>query len=157
MRPLSLLALLLLSLFSGLPCQAQTAAEIYSEESLEDTWTPESLFPERWKTDAAQPSNHTGLLGKVYMQQRYLHLGTNDPEIRRIDKSFLGFDSFINLPVMTLDSAVPLDFDLFFSYANVGMKGATNTGPPLNTLVSVNGKSETFSMGTSRILWSPIY
>lgn len=99
--------------------------------------------------DAPDPSEHAGLLGKVYMQQRYVQQSIDDSIIRQLDDSWQGFDSQINLPVMTLDGPISLDFDAFLSYANVGLKGAASTGPPLNITAILNAKNEVYTLGTT--------
>lgn len=156
MRLLTFAAALLVALLCSLPCQAQSASEIYFDEAVDEApWTSDTFIEEEigqeqgWGWRVPNPSQHTGLLGKVFMQQRYLQLGIDDPDVRQIDKSLQGFDSLINLPLMTLESEVPLDFDLFFGYSNVGLKGSAPTGPPLDLLVTVNGKSESYTLGTS--------
>lgn len=162
MRLLSFAAALLAALLCSLQCQAQSAAEIYFEEADQDLWASDTFTSDDsfWGINAPHPSDHTGLLGKVFMQQRYLQLGVDDPTLGRIDDSLQGFDSLINLPLMTLESEIPLDFDLFFGYSNLGLKGSTSSGPPLNLLVAVNGKSESYTLGTSIYLtqaerWRP--
>ena len=155
MRLLTFAAAIFGVLLCSLPCQAQSASQVYFEEAGEDLWTTDTFVGEEiddengWGIGCPHPSQHTGLLGKVFMQQRYLQLGIDDPDVRQIDKSLQGFDSFINLPLMTLETEVPLDFDLFFGYSNVGLKGSTSSGPPANLLVAVYGKSESYSLGTS--------
>lgn len=99
--------------------------------------------------NAPDPSDHTGLLGKIYLQQRYVYLGISDKQVRQLDKSAQGFDTFLNLPAVTLDLPTPLDFDVFFGYGDLGLKGSTQTGPPLDLLVGLNSKSEDFVVGTS--------
>lgn len=99
--------------------------------------------------NAPDPSDHAGLLGKVFMQQRYLQLPVDEPAIRQIDKTLQGFDTFVNLPAVTLDLPIPLDFDVFFGYTNVGLKGAILSGPPLDIRASLNAKAEVFSVGTT--------
>lgn len=99
--------------------------------------------------DAPDPSEHTGLLGKIYLQQRYDYLRVDDTDIRRLDKSIQGTDSVANLPVFTLNTALPLDFDVFFGYQNLGLKGSAQTGPPLDLTVGANWKIETFVVGTT--------
>jgi len=164
MRLLTFAAALLALLFFCVTCQAQSAAEIYFEEADEDLWTADTFVGDAdgtdWGFDAPHPSQHAGLLGKVFMQQRYLQLGVDDADVRRIDNSLQGFDSLINLPLMTLETEVPLDFDLFFGYSNVGLKGSAYSGLPADLLVAVNGKSESYSLGTSIYLtqaerWRP--
>ncbi len=99
--------------------------------------------------NAPDPSDHAGLLGKVYMQQLYLYLDVDDPNIRQIDKSLQGFDAYVNLPVMTLDWSIPLDFDVFMGYTNAGLKGTTAIGPPVNVQALLNAKAEVYSVGTT--------
>lgn len=110
--------------------------------------------------NAPDPSDHAGLLGKIYMQQRYLQLSVDDPTVRQIDKSLQGFDTFVNLPVMTLDLPVSLDFDAFFGYTNVGLKGSARSGPPLNLVARLNARADDFAVGTTiyptmSTLWRP--
>ncbi len=99
--------------------------------------------------NAPDPADHTGLLGKVFMQQRYLQLPVDEPEIRQLDKTLQGFDTLVNLPAVTLDLPIPLDFDAFFGYTNVGLKGSISSGPPLDIRASLHAKSEVFSVGTT--------
>ena len=99
--------------------------------------------------NAPDPSDHAGLLGKIYMQQRYVWLNVDDQDLRQIDKSLQGFDTFINLPAMTLDLPTPLDFDVFFGYGNVGLKGSLGTGAPLDLAVALNAKIESYVVGTT--------
>ena len=53
------------------------------------------------------------------------------------------------MPVMTLDLPTPIDFDVFFGYSNLGLKGAANLGDPLNIPVAVNAKLEGYTVGTT--------
>ena len=159
MRSFPVFCALLVLLAGGMPCQAQSAADLFDE----DSFNPITFDPyERVDgfMNAPNPSDHAGLLGKVYMQERYLQLGIDDPNVRQLDKSLQGFDSFLNLPLMTLDVSTQLDFDLFFGYSQLGLKGSVDTGPPLDLLVAVDGRSETFSVGTTVYLtqaehWRP--
>ncbi len=110
--------------------------------------------------NALDPVDHAGLLGKVYIQQRYLQQGIDDADVRQFDKTLQGFDTFINLPAITLDLPTPLDVDVFFGYMNTGLKGSQNIGPPFDLSVSVNGKNEVYSVGTTIYLteakrWRP--
>lgn len=99
--------------------------------------------------NAPDPSDHAGLLGKIYMQQRYVSLKVDERHLRQIDKSLQGFDTFINLPAITLDLPTPLDFDVFFGYGNLGLKGSEGTGPPLDLTVGMNAKIESYTVGTT--------
>lgn len=117
------------------------SAQDYLSTAVDDR--PDSII------NAPDPSDHTGLLGKIYLQQRYVYLGIDDPEVRQVDKTVQGFDTFLNLPVMTLDLPTPIDFDAFFGYANLGFKGSAETGPPLDLTLRVNARAENYVVGTT--------
>ncbi len=99
--------------------------------------------------NAPEPSEHAGLLGKIYMQDRYQYQSVDNSNLRQIDKSWQGFDTLINLPAITFDTPTPLDVDVFFGYTNVGLKGNKAFGPPLNATALLNSKTEAFSVGAS--------
>lgn len=149
MRILLILTLLLVALPGAILCDPVAAQEYLPQEYL-PLETVEA-GPERVDSllNAPDPSDHTGLLGKLFMQQRYLSLPVDDPDIRQIDKSLQGFDTFVNLPAVTADLPIPLDFDVFFGYTNVGLKGAFSSGPPVDLTARLNAKSEVFSVGTT--------
>ena len=141
MRSLLLIPALLAVMAWGTLCHPLAAQEFLPGEG--DAERVDTLL------NAPDPSDHAGLLGKVFMQQRYLQLSIDDPDIRQIDKTLQGFDTLVNLPVMTLDLAFPLDFDVFLGYTNAGLKGSVLSGPPLDLLVKFNGRSDTLSVGTT--------
>lgn len=128
-----------------------TALGIGNSESLpaQEMLSPTSIGVDEAFDDAPDPSDHTGLLGKIYLQQRYDYLRVDDRDIRQLDKSIQGTDTFANLPVFTLNSSLPLDFDVFFGYRNLGLKGSAQTGPPLDLIVGANVKLENFVVGTT--------
>ena len=110
--------------------------------------------------NSSDPASHAGLLGKIYIQDRYRQQSVDDPGLRQIDKSWQGFDTLVNLPAITLDTSTPLDVDVFFGYANVGLKGTRSTGAPFNISSTLNAKTEGYSVGTSIYLsqsaqWRP--
>lgn len=144
MRIPLILTLLLVTLPGAVLSAPVAAQEHLPLEAMEEG-------PERVNSllNAPDPSDHTGLLGKVFMQQRYLQLPVDEPEIRQIDKSLQGFDTLVNLPAVTADLPLPLDFDVFFGYTNVGLKGSLRSGPPANITARLNAKSEVFSVGTT--------
>ncbi len=141
MRSRLVLSCLLVLSAWGTGCLPLGAQEFLPGES--DTARVDTLL------NAPDPSDHAGLLGKVFMQQRYIQLPIDDPDIRLLDKSLQGFDTFVNLPVMTLDLPLPLNFDVFFGYANAGLKGSASSGPPLDITVMLNAKNESYSVGTT--------
>jgi hypothetical protein len=141
MRFAPVLSTLLAVIVCAVPCERLNAQEFLPAEV-------DSARVDSW-LNAPVPADHAGLLGKIAMQQRYLHLTIDDEEIRPIDTSLQGFDTYVNLPVMTLNTPAPLDFDVFFGYTNAGLKGSTNSGPPFNADIYLNGKSEVFSVGTT--------
>lgn len=144
-------ALLLLTGLLASTGTVQLAAQETLPETLFDEVYDSPVMPEQNDRliAAPDPSQHAGLLGKIWMQQRYVHFRIDDPDVRQIDKSPQGFDSRINLPLMTLDLPIPLDFDVFGAYTNAGLKGSAGTGPPLDLHISMNGKSEVYSVGTT--------
>ncbi len=144
MRSSSILSLLLVAHIVSTLSEPSAAQEYLPLETPEEsTDRVDSVL------NAPDPSDHAGLLGKVFMQQRYLQLPVDEPAIRQIDKTLQGFDTFVNLPAVTLDLPVPLDFDVFFGYTNVGLKGSISSGPPLDIRASLNAKAEVFSVGTT--------
>ena len=147
MRSLNSLPVLLALIVCGVSCGPSYGQDFEFDESIPSPVAPTDRV-ER-VINAPNPSDHAGLLGKMYMQQRYLQVNIDDREVRRLDDSLQGFDTFFNLPAITLDLPTPLDLDVFFGYTNAGIKGSANTGPPLNVLVSVNSKIEVYSVGTT--------
>ena len=143
-------AFLLASVLSVIVC-GTLSVSVGAQEFLPEEFLPEESDGDRVDTlfNAPHPSEHAGLLGKLFMQQRYRQLSVDDAVLRQFDKSLQGFDSLINLPVLTLDLPLSLDFDVFFGYANVGLKGTVTTGPPLEITALLNAKSEAFTVGTS--------
>ena len=110
-------AWLLVAVFWGFSHSDLTAQEPVSNE-VETTPT----LAERVDTFFNTPShpNHTGLLGKVYLQQQ-----TDLWPIRHSGGNIVqGLDSLFNLPVMTLDLPIPFNVDLFYGYTNA----STNWG-----------------------------
>ncbi len=144
MRTSPILALLLLALIGAILSEPIVAQESLPLEGVEGGADRVDLL-----LNAPDPSDHAGLLGKVFMQQRYLQLPVDEPEIRQLDQTLQGFDTFVNLPALTLDLPIPLDFDVFFGYTNVGLKGSISSGPPLDITARLNAKSEVFSVGTT--------
>lgn len=130
-----------LALLCSLWGSTQLSAQDFSSGEIDDR--PDSII------NAPDPSEHTGLLGKVYLQQRYVYLGIDEREVRQFDKSVQGFDTFLNLPVTTLDLPHPIDLDVFFGYANLGFKGSENFGPPIDMRMSVNAKADNYVVGTT--------
>lgn len=128
---------LLCSLWGG----AQLSAQDFSSGEIDDR--PDSII------NAPDPSEHTGLLGKVYLQQRYIYLKIDDREVREFDKSVQGFDTSLNLPVATLDLPHPIDLDVFFGYTNLGFKGSAESGPPLDIRMAVNSRVDNYAVGTT--------
>jgi len=158
MRALYCLPALLALIVCGGSSQTSFGQDFEFNESIASPVAPTQRVERVF--NAPPPSDHTGLLGKMYMQQRYLRVGIDDPDVRQLDDTLQGFDTLFNLPAITLDLPTPLDLDVFFGYTNVGIKGSANSGPPLDLMVSVNGKSEVYSVGTTIYLteaerWRP--
>jgi hypothetical protein len=120
---------------------AQLRGQEFAAHEIDDR--PDSII------NAPDPSDHTGLLGKIYLQQRYVYLGIDDRDIRQFDKSVQGFDTFLNLPVTTIDLPHPIDLDVFFGYANLGFKGSETFGPPVDVHIAVNARAENYVVGTT--------
>jgi len=66
--------------------------------------------------NAPDPSEHAGLLGKIYLQTRDRQ---QDIDHWRVGETWKGFDTHLNLPAMTIDTPLPLDIDVCAGYVNV--------------------------------------
>ena len=83
------------------------------------------LFPSLVQSDpfdglagGGQQPGHAGLVGKRYLEARYLHLRTDDSS--GFDESFQGFDVTFNTPLPWTDQLVPgLGMDVFIDYARL--------------------------------------
>ena len=70
---------------------------------------------------------HSGLLGKMYLQGRYLHFEGDDPVISQFDDTLQGFDVFFNAPIPWFHAVTPgFGVDAFFNYAQVGLDGSNS-------------------------------
>ena len=106
---------------------------------------------------------HAGLLGKNYVQGRYVDQGVDDPYLRQFENSWQGSDTLINLPAVTLNTPTPLDVDVFFGYSNVGLSGTrlqSYHGDFYITQNRLRAKSESYDIGVSVYLtesgrWRP--
>lgn len=80
---------------------------------------------------------HSGLLGKMYLQGRYLHIEGDDPVVSQFDDTLQGFDVFFNAPIPWFHAVTPgMGVDAFFNYARVGLDG-TNSGLSVDADVQV--------------------
>jgi hypothetical protein len=70
---------------------------------------------------------HSGLLGKMYLQGRYLHFQTDNSVVSPFDDTVQGFDVFFNAPIPWFHTVAPgLGVDAFLNYAQVGIDGSNS-------------------------------
>lgn len=87
---------------------------------------------------ASTTDNSPGLLGKIFLQNRYRYL---DVENNALGDSWQGFDTLLNLPAFTIDTPTPLDVDLYAGYVSMEIQGDRSYRPDI--------KSEAFNLGAS--------
>ena len=88
--------------------------------------------------NAPDPVRHAGLLGKIYLQNRYRYQNIDN---KAVGDSWQGYDTLLNLPAITLNTPTPLDVDVFAGYVNMDVHGDRWYRPDL--------KSEAFNVGAS--------
>ncbi len=80
-------------------------------------------------SDAADRSDsaaHAGLLGKMYLEARYVHIQTDEPLIQPFDDTYQGVDATFNMPVSWLTELAPsVGADVFFNFEHLHIGGST--------------------------------
>lgn len=109
----------------------------------------ESTPVDRPFADAPNPSDHAGLLGKLFMQEQYLHFKLDDPFFDRVDPDAQGSSTLLNLPLSTLNAPEAIDVDLFFAYGQLGSRGGARLGPPVDEVVRLNARTDQYVLGAS--------
>ena len=92
---------------------------------------------------------HSGLLGKMYLQGRYLHIQGDYPPISQFDDTLQGFDVFFNAPIPWFHTVAPgFGVDAFVNYAGLGISGS-------NSGVSLDADAQIYRAGAT--LYSELY
>lgn len=85
----------------------------------------EDVNPLSELTDGAGAPEHAGLLGKMYLEARYVHIQIND-FILPFDDTYQGFDVTFNAPMPWLTELVPIPgADIFFNFQQLQIGGTT--------------------------------
>ena len=112
-RPLAAFAFALVSL------QLATDASALEFPSLLDGSNPFSEI-----SDSSNAPEHAGLLGKMYLEARYVHLQTDEPIIQPFDDTYQGVDATFNMPVSWLAELAPsVGTDVFFNFQHLHIGG----------------------------------
>lgn len=86
---------------------------------------------------------HAGLLGKMYLQGRYIHVHTDDPAIAPVDDTFQGFEVTFNAPIPWFQFVAPgVGADVFFTFQQIGVDGSVMG-------VSFDADVDSYQVGTS--------
>ena len=76
-------------------------------------------------------AEHAGLLGKMYLETRYVHIQTDEPVIQPFDDTYQGVDATFNMPMSWLTELAPsIGADAFFSFQHLQI-GGTRAGDTL--------------------------
>ncbi len=79
-------------------------------------------------SDGSSNAAHAGLLGKTYVESRYVHIGTDESVVDRFDDSFQGFDVTFNAPLPWLSEVAPnFGADIYFTYQDFGLGGSVGS------------------------------
>jgi|GEM_PF-1917005 len=75
-------------------------------------------------TDSSNNAAHAGLLGKMYLETRYVHIQTDEPVIQPFDDTFQGIDATFNMPMSWLTELAPsVGADVFFNFEHLQIGG----------------------------------
>lgn len=87
---------------------------------------------------------HAGLLGKMYLETRYVHIHTDEAIIQPFDDTYQGVDATFNMPMSWLTELAPsMGADVFFNYQHLQIGGTTG---PSTLEMDVNSYSAGVSL-----------
>ena len=77
-------------------------------------------------SDSSNRPEHAGLLGKMYLEARYVHIQTEEAIIQPFDDTYQGVDATFNMPMSWLTELAPsIGADIFFSFQHLQIGGTT--------------------------------
>ncbi len=105
--------------FALISLQLATTASAQGFPSLLDDANPFSDL-----SGSSDSAAHAGLLGKMYLQARYVHIQTDEAVIQPFDDTYQGVDATFNMPMPWVTELAPsVGADAFFSFQHLQIGG----------------------------------